>query len=34
MTPKELSGIIIDILCKGLKGYKARGKVGVKGKHS
>ncbi|MGB7574864.1 MAG: TetR/AcrR family transcriptional regulator [Thermodesulfobacteriota bacterium] len=33
MTPKELSGIIIDILCKGLAGYKVKGKTKVKGKN-
>jgi len=33
MTPKELSGIIIDILCRGLKGYQARDKAKVKGKN-
>jgi len=33
MTPKELSGIIIDILCRGLIGYKLRGKTKVKGKN-
>jgi AcrR family transcriptional regulator len=32
MTPKELSGIIIDILCRGLIGYKVRGKAKAKGK--
>ena len=34
MTPKELSGIIINLLCRGLSGYKAKGKARVKGKHS
>jgi len=34
MTPKELSGIIINLLCKGLSGYKAKGRARVKRKHS
>jgi len=34
MTPKELSGIIINLLCRGLSGYKAKGKARMKGKHS
>jgi AcrR family transcriptional regulator len=34
MTPKELSRIIINLLCRGLSGYKAKGKARVKGKHS
>jgi AcrR family transcriptional regulator len=34
MTPKELSRIIIGILCRGLKGYKGEGKTRRKGKHS
>ncbi len=33
MTPAELSGIIINVLCKGLRGYGARGKGSVKGNH-
>ncbi len=31
MSPPELSKIIIDVLCKGLRGYGARGKGIVKG---
>jgi AcrR family transcriptional regulator len=34
MTPIELSGIIINILCKGLRGYGAKGKVRVNGRHT
>jgi AcrR family transcriptional regulator len=34
MTPRELSEIIIDILCRGLTGYKAKVKARVKGKNS
>jgi AcrR family transcriptional regulator len=33
MTPKELSGIITDILCRGLIGYKTMVKARVKGKN-
>ena len=33
MTPEELSGIISDILCKGLLGFEVRGKDKVKGKN-
>jgi len=29
MTPKELSGTIIEILCRGLIGYKAKGRARV-----
>lgn len=32
MTPKELSGTIIEILCRGLIGYKAKGRARVGGK--
>jgi TetR/AcrR family transcriptional regulator, cholesterol catabolism regulator len=34
VIPKELSRIIIGILCRGLKGYKGEGKTRRKGKHS
>lgn len=34
MVPKELSRIIIGILCRGLKGYKGEGNTRRKGKHS
>jgi len=34
MTPKELSGIIINLLCRGLSGYKAKGRARVRGKNS
>jgi len=34
VIPKELSRIIIGILCRGLKGYKDEGKMRRKGKHS
>ena len=34
VIPKELSRIIIGILCRGLKGYKDKGKTRRKGKHS
>jgi len=34
VIPKELSRIIIGILCRGLKGYKDEGKTRRKGKHS
>jgi hypothetical protein len=33
MTPEELSEIISDILCRGLLGFKVRGKEKVKGKN-
>jgi AcrR family transcriptional regulator len=32
MTPKELSGTIIEILCRGLIGYKAKGRARAEGK--
>ena len=34
MSPKELSGIIIDVLCRGLMGYKIRLRTKAKVKHS
>jgi AcrR family transcriptional regulator len=34
MTPKELSGIIIDILCRGFLGYKVKGKTKAKREES
>ena len=32
MTPKELSGTIIEVLCRGLIGYKAKGRARAEGK--
>ncbi len=32
MTPKELSGTIIEVLCRGLIGYKAKGRTRAEGK--